>query len=353
MPNELPSIYFYIPQFDWPKGCIPENIDTCQPENFRLGAYSWTLQTYLRLKADGFPCKLTNTCPSEGIVFGGRSAFPDNFKPGSRLLMIVHQGDKTKHPYAQLHVVQNLQDRMLTHPVLLWPSYYMRHWPQPGLVPRNPERGDRFENIAYFGREENLASELKESTWREQLEAMGLNWHVVSNPDHWSDYSYVDAVIAVRSFKSSGYSWKPATKLYQTWHAGVPAILGCESAYQSERKSQLDYIEVRSLEDTIVALKQLRDDLNLRRAMIENGRVRAEETQLENLVVQWRNFFTNVAIPAYEQWCQASSLTQQRFLMLRYLAVKTKGMRQSMQKVKNAVGLRTRIHSVVSNIRGD
>ncbi|NES04757.1 MAG: glycosyltransferase [Okeania sp. SIO2F4] len=38
----------------------------------------------------------------------------------------------------------------------LWGSYFIPHWSQPGLIPRNPKRGDGFENIVFFGREQNL-----------------------------------------------------------------------------------------------------------------------------------------------------------------------------------------------------
>ncbi|MBD1942608.1 hypothetical protein H6F50_09610 [Coleofasciculus sp. FACHB-712] len=332
---------------------MPESLDTCPPEFFRLGMYSWTLQTYLRLKADGFPCELTGSCPTEGIIFAGRSAFPETMQPGTRQLMVVHQGDKTRHPYAQLHIVQNLQDEILVRALPLWESYYMRHWPQPGLIPRNPARGDRFENIAYFGREENLAPELRESSWQDQLNSLGLRWHIRSNPNSWQDYSEVDAILAVRKFaRQTDYDWKPATKLYQAWHAGVPAILGQESAYRSERKSQLDYLEVTTPEEAILALKRLQKDRELRRAMIENGRVCAQETQPEKLVAQWRTFLADVAVPAYDRWCTSSNLTRKIFLMRRDLAIKTKGMRKGLQRARNSVGIRTRIRSALAKARG-
>lgn len=353
MTDKLPPIYFYIPQADWPAEGISENIELWPQELFRLGKYSWTLQTYLRLKADGFLCELTGNCPTEGIVFAGRSAFPDNLQPSSRLLMIVHQGDKTRHPYAQIHIVQNPQDKMLVRSVALWESYFMRHWPQPGLIPRNPARGDRFENVAFFGREENLAPELREPSWQDQLTALGLHWHRVIHPERWNDYSYVDALVAVRKFAhQSGYDWKPATKLYQAWHAGIPAILGCESAYRAERKSELDYLEVTSLDELMVALWRLRNDKELRHAMVENGRVRAEETQPTRLVTQWRTFFTQIAVPAYDRWCNGSNLTRKIFVTRRDLAIKTQGMRKNLQKVRNHLGIHSRLRTIVSRVRG-
>jgi hypothetical protein len=39
-----------------------------------------------------------------------------------------------------------------------------------------------------------------------------------------------------------------AIKLYNCWHAGVPAVLGAESAFRANRRSDLDYLEVQSLD---------------------------------------------------------------------------------------------------------
>ena len=109
-------------------------------------------------------------------------------------------------------------------------------------------------------------------------------------------------------------------------HAGVPAILGCESAYQAERQSDLDYIEVNSVHEALNALKQLRDNKQLRQSMVKNGRKRAESTTPEQLFQRWRKFLIDVAIPEYDRWCQASKLTQQIYLARRYLVVKENGL---------------------------
>lgn len=219
-----------LPQYHLLVENLPESADIYW-EGFAYGVFSWTLQTYLRLQATGFPCKLVSSMPEEGIVLTHRDCLPDNLQPGSRLLIVCLQADRKRHPYAQLHIVQNAQAALKKSVTPLWDNYYIPHWFQPGLIPRHPERGDRFENIAFFGKEENLAPELKQPSWNEQLQALGLSWHIVSS-DKWNDYSYVDAVLAVRELNiQATYTSKPATKLYNAWQAGVPAILGCDSAF--------------------------------------------------------------------------------------------------------------------------
>ncbi|MGF1480784.1 MAG: glycosyltransferase [Cyanophyceae cyanobacterium] len=311
--TKLPPIYFYIPSSHWIE-TLPAADDNWQ--GFGLGVYAWTLQTYLRLRAEGFPCTLVQEFPEEGIVLAHRNSLRSHphFQPGRNLLLVCLKADVNSHPAALLHVVQNPLARAFG-------GYYMPHWTQPGLIPRHPERGDRFENIAFFGHADNLVAELQHPAWFEQLHRLGLNWQAILNRNHWNDYhsinncwndySTVDAVIAVRSFKHRRYVNKPATKLYNAWLAGVPAILGCESAYRAERRSELDYLEVSSLEGLITALQRLRDDTALRRAMAKNGQVRAQAVQPSSMTARWRNFLTKVAVPTYYRWCSQPDWIQQ------------------------------------------
>jgi hypothetical protein len=319
--NTLPPIYFYIPQADWQDSKMPETADTYWSGfggNITSGVYAWTIQTYLRLKENGFPCELTGILPTEGIVLAHRYSLPFHLRPGAKLLIVCLKADKDRHPYAQLHVVLNAEETKT-----LRDSYYMPHWPQPGLIPRDRERGDRFENIAYFGAEENLAPELKDPLWQEQINALGLRWHIVNEPELWHDFSYVDAILAVRCFKREYTSkLKPASKLYNSWLAGVPAILGWERGFQAERQSDLDYLEVTSVNEAIEALKRLRDDTELRTSIVENGKIRSSENTVDQLVNRWQNFILDVAVPAYDRWCNQSSFKQQITLSRRYLDIK-------------------------------
>lgn len=327
MSDKLPPIYFYVPQRHWPAN-LPEDPNLfgqwqAARGKSNLGIYDIPIQAYLHLKATGFPCELVPNLPEVGIVFAHRFWFHDHQQPGPKLLMVCIRGDRPRHPYAQLHIVQNPCQKNSAGFFSFWESYYIPHWRQSGLIAREQARGDRFENIAYFGYDVNLVPEMKSPDWEQKLESLGLAWHVVGEPSRWHDYSYVDAVLAMRRFgRQVDFSWKPATKLYQAWAAGVPAILGYESGFIAERKSELDYLEATSTDEIIAALKHLRDNPELRHAMIENGFMRARETEPEQLVMRWRKFITDIAIPTYERWCGASELTRQSFLKRRSLAVK-------------------------------
>lgn len=358
--KETPPIYFYIPQSQWYESNLPESVDTLAkiPQKyFRLGSYSWVLQTYLYLKTSGFPCQIVNSLPDEGIVFAYRTALPDDLKPGEKLLLICCQGDERRHPYAQIHIVQNPQQTsdkaMVFGDKYLLPgkTIFMPHWVQPGLISRNPQRGYIFKNSAFFGRETNLAEELRESAWENQISDLNLSWNLVKDPELWSDYSEVDAIVAVGGFNiSNSYHWKPATKLYGAWHANVPAILGFESAFRAERKSELDYLEVTSFENLVAAIKRLCENADLRKAMVENGQMRAQETQSESLIKRWYDLFIKTAIPAYENWSKSSSWTKQAFLMRCELSLQTRDMRKNIHKIRNSLGIRSHMRSLFSKV---
>ncbi len=317
--TDLPPIYFYIPESDW-RDDIPERPGIFW-DGFDKGIFIWTAQTYLYLKADGFPCELVKAIPHEGIVIAHRDSFPYELRPTEKVLMICIKPDRNPHPYAQLQIVQNRKDNSISKK-----SYYMPHWIQPGLIPRNPERGDCFENIGYFGVSHNLAPELKATSWSKQLEELGLSWEIMPQ-NRWHDYSNIDAVVAVRNFQKQDYTDKPATKLCNAWHAGVPAILGQESAFQSERKNEFDYFEVSSVDDAITVLKCLKEDPQLCQKVRENGKYRSQETTPQNTVKQWRNFLEYIAVPEYKLWCNLSSWRKYIYLQKCFFDVRLNGLK--------------------------
>jgi hypothetical protein len=176
--------------------------------------------------------------------------------------------------------------------------FHVSHWPQPGLIPRDPARGTGLLRVAYKGFDRNLHPTFREPRWRELLAARGIEWVVDSvefagdQTDHnqvqWNDFSTIDAVVAVRPCERHLYRSKPATKLYNAWHAGVPAILGPEHGYRELRRSPLDYLEVSSVAEAEQALVLLQEDHALYNAMVEHGRRRAAELSVEAICAQWR-----------------------------------------------------------------
>lgn len=312
-----PPIYFYLPQRDFPRD-LPASAKL-NWSGFGLGIYTWTIQTYLWLQADSFPCELVSSFPDEGIVLFHRDALRGQTQPllpKPKRLLINLKADRPSYPYAHLHVVQNPIEVSNN-------SYYLPHWPQPDLIPRQSQRGDRFETLAYFGHIQSLAPELQSSSWQQQLAQLGLCWRPIINhhltaddvaqiDSRWNDYSDIDVVVAVRSFNPhQTYPNKPATKLINAWLAGVPAVMGAESAYRAEGQANVNYLEVASPTQLLAALKQLKTSPALRRSLVSQGASAAQPFLPEQIAKRWRQFLVEVAIPAWYRWCEQPRWWQQ------------------------------------------
>lgn len=312
-----PEITFYLPQTH--SNPYPESIDSywswMQNQQIKYpGPESWILQTYLHLKAANFPCHLSQDLPESGIIVGHRYAFKANQKPNAQQLFICTRDDKFVHPYSQHHIVQNARQTKLFSVAPLWRSTYIPLWPQIGLVPRDRHRGDRFENLTYLGDPDCLAPELKDPTWAKNLSDLGIQWIVNGDTSTWSDYSTTDAVLAIRSFDQNPHHHKPASKLLNAWLAGVPAILGPESAYQNERQSPDDYLEATTVKSALEAIKRLKQDPALRSRIIAQGQRRAQEIQTEQMRDRWMRFLTGPATAQYHQWRRTPQWQQSAFL---------------------------------------
>jgi len=306
-------VYFYYPRII-PYALVPESegkYEKCQPGN-----YIWTVKTYGYLKQAGCECELTTQFPSDGIILTHRDFLPDDVIPARGQLLVCIVADTQRHPFAQVHVLQNPRDPMLTDMSQLWPAHFIPHWPETGLIPRSQARGDAFQNISYFGLLPRLAPQLQTAKWRMAMRGAGFNWNVVP-PERWNDYSDTDAVVAVRSFASVPYYRNPATKLYNAWIAHVPALLGQESAYQAERRNGLDYIECSSVNGTIAALMKLRSEPETRMAIAENGVARARDVSPSAITARWERFIHECAIPEWRHWTNLDSAVQREFMRKR------------------------------------
>ncbi|MEO1620240.1 MAG: glycosyltransferase [Cyanobacteria bacterium J06632_3] len=319
-------IYFFIPPALWPNE-MPSSPD----ENwagFGLGLYTWTIQTYLRLSNAGVNCQLTSNLPSEGIVLCHSNALRSVELPlAPKRFVICMKAEAPLSAIAPMHVVQNP-----TEASLAGDRYYIPHWPQPNLIPRDPARENRFENIAFFGHQASLAPELQSHAWQVALAERGLNGRAISNTNSWNnyatidtawnDYHNIDAIVAVRSFSAlrrivtRGFANKPATKLFNAWLSGVIPILGAESAYRETGKSGQDYIEVESFLGLLESLERLKANPDARQSFRAAGRNRAEAFTPEKIVTKWQIFLELVAIPAYVRWCDYTVSQQRQALLI-------------------------------------
>ncbi len=258
------------------------------------GRYHWVLQTYLYLKDAGLPVVLRNTMPPRGVIVTHFDCVDYGFRPTPEQYLVILLVDReVPHPRARLHVLHNPLQRLplgLSH-------RYMPPWPQIGLVPRDPARGDRFETLGYFGYPNNLHADIVADSFQRKIAELGMRMFVPP-PAAWHDFSDVDCVMAVRNFgREVSHLNKPSLKLLNAWLAGTPAILGHETAYIAEGQPGTGYLEATTPDELLAAIRLLRDDPARRRALVDHGNAAVREFSVERTIERWRDLLTKHVTP--------------------------------------------------------
>ena len=276
------------------------------------GPYNWTIQTFIYLSSNCFSCKLTASLPDEGIVIAHSDFVSNSFRPSSNTFIAEIKPDRSlRCKFANFVIVQNKHDPIVENPFVK--SAFVNYWPQPGLIARDPKRGARFKNICFMGNPKQFIQET--DALAHGISKLGLNWIMVPRK-MWNDYRQVDCVVAVRPpeprtpdvWDSAQFSLnrKPATKLYNAWMAGVPAILSPDIAFQDIKESELDFLEARDVPEILERIKLLVSNADLRRSIVENGKRRAKEFEVSKTVQRWIEILEQQIIPEYVRWSRSA-----------------------------------------------
>lgn len=279
-----------------------------------LSAQSWIYQTWLLLREAGVPCNLATQMPSQGIVIALNSSLEvcnewhSPIPRGVFFVDIVTQ--RFIHPAAHFHLVQNKKRARY-----LPDSFFVPHWPQPHLLPRNPERGDRFENAYFIGQDFQCHQDLFSCEWIQQVRRRAGLYVEMPPVQFWHDYRSADVVIALRNFGALHHFNKPATKLYNAWHAGTPFVGGKESGYRSEGEVGKNYLQANSAAEILTQLIRLKEDVTLRKKLVERGREASKRVSTEAILRCWK-FLVLEELPALaEAFYQQSPRQRRHFLM--------------------------------------
>ncbi|MCS0583394.1 hypothetical protein NX784_17525 [Massilia pinisoli] len=286
------SVTFFLPNAE-----LVEQIKIADPERdwrlFSTGVQVWIGQTYLRLKRAGYDVILSTRAPSRGTVVAHAdhvSKLLSERSLLSKLTIVSARADRPSQRNADIEVVQNRHSSDSER------AFHIQHWPQPGLIPRDPKRRTTIENVAFKGAAGEMATSFTDGLWELMMARLGVAWRVdaaqwtgndAQYVTNWNDYSDTDVVVAVRKDMTSSYTKKPASKLINAWLAGVPAVLGREEAYRELRRTELDYIEVTSAADAFRAIETLKNNPQLYDAMVRNGSERAAEVTAKVCTDAW------------------------------------------------------------------
>lgn len=311
------EIFFYLPKKyspseDWLQAWQEHRPLPLKDSGKAATAHAWIYQTWRLLTEAGINTSLVTELPTTGIVIALSGTLNSCFQPhptSSDFFLIDIVADALPHPGAAIHLVQNQ-----AHARRLPNSFFMPHWPQPALRPREKNRGTNFEKIAFFGDPHNLAPELLAPSWQERLKKDLSLELKLKKPDQWHDYSDVDAVIAVRDFSRRGQLHKPATKLYNAWLASVPFIGGNDSAYHSDGKSGIDYLLAHSPDQILQHLRRLKEDIGFRNFLIQNGNESGKKFNQVATLERWKNMIQKTLPLLSQEWKKKSSFHRHCYL---------------------------------------
>jgi hypothetical protein len=312
------------------------SLDDLAPR-IRMGREIWIIQAFYSMRQRGYEVSLSDRMQPDAINVVHRDDLQRIRTPIDAFLVTV-RADRDPAFVSQFEIVQNQWS--------IWSprDVYVPHWPQPGLVKRDPGRGTRVENIVFFGKEDHLARQFRSKAFREQLERRGMKLHLRS--DNWWDYSDADVVIAVREGEPFYLQIKPASKLVNAWLAGCPAILGREAGYREMRRSELDYMEAVSVEGVLGAVDRLRCQPELFQQMIENGRSRAAAHDYEAVASAWEDVLFDRIQPQYSRWReQRAAVVSRRVSRIFKLVRRRMWGTQAVQEPKNP------LHSFLYRLR--
>lgn len=279
------QVTFFLPERYFPDASAREawqqGKNAAEQSGKSASVLSWIYQTWQILHQAGQDVRLSHTMPDQGVVVALTGNLASDFRPPAGVYLLGIVADGMFHAGADRQILQNSAFARW-HPEF----EFMPHWPQPGLLPRDGERGDRFENIRFFGDAPNLSSEIMAPTFQKKLAALDLGFSCVS-AEHWHDYRSTDCALAIRSFDHHPHHRKPASKLYNAWLSEVPFIGGWDSAYAADGIPETNYLRCGSPEAVLRELCALRNHPARRHALVEAGRKAAESFTREAITRRW------------------------------------------------------------------
>jgi hypothetical protein len=264
------------------------------PERFVGGRNSWIAQTFVRLRgaieARGWAATAGPGFPPGAICIAHRDDVNHFALQAHASFLVVVRADRAPVEACDLAIVQNAI-AVERH------ERFLPLWPQPGMIPRDRERGPRIERMAYLGRTASAPAWFDDPEFRRALRARRVEFDVRDRD--WADYRDVDLALAVRHELRRVLAQKPATKLYNAWLAGVPALASPEPAYRELRRKAIDFIEMRDAGDVLRAIDILRANPGLYRAMASNGLARGAQFDVKATRARWMELLELEVVPRY------------------------------------------------------
>ena len=248
----------------------------------------WIVSTFLRLREAGLAVEIDSSPREDSINIVCMPRVLLGSLP-RRSVIVSIRADRAAQTWGDLSIVQNPLN--LDRPT----DWLIDHWPQPNIIPRRSERGDRVERVGVIGPVSSMAAEIRDPRFQARLNSMGFELVIRSDGRSWNDYSDLDVQLTYRVGPKALLRCKPATKIVQSWIARCPAITGMESCFRAVGRSGVDYLEATSAREIISSLQTLRNQPHFYRSLIECGSVRARSHDEAAVLRQWIAFLEGPA----------------------------------------------------------
>ncbi|TDK42282.1 glycosyltransferase [Antarcticimicrobium luteum] len=277
----------------------------------------WVLRSYYELRRAGYEVTLSDRPRADAVNIGDIYALGRTVR-GWTAFFVIPRGDGHEPELANFTLLQNAGSTS-TRPFATVPL-----WSQPGLIARDPDRGERIETVSFKGAAVNLDPAFQSDAFRAALAGEGVRLEIGVPSEGaggraWADYRETDLILAVRNLTEYDAARKPANKLVNAWWAEVPALLGPEPAFAEVGTSPEDYIEVRRPEDVIAAIRAFRQAPGSYAAMVERGREKRTAFSNARLVARWVEVLNGPIAAAFDRWQARSRLRRMLSVMKMFL----------------------------------
>ncbi|WP_083764113.1 glycosyltransferase [Syntrophobacter fumaroxidans] len=271
---------------------------------FNDGRYAWVLLTYYLMKKTGLKARISSSLSFEQInLTHVRTVSEMKVVPPCFLITCLADWT-TRVPFRHLDVVQN---QLQAGPSAVW----IPHWPQAGLLPRAHDRAE-VRRAGFLGRVDN---ETEFKRIGERLRVNGIDF-IVRGEETWNNFSDLDLSLSLRFMAPYRIRRKPPTKLINAWLAGVPFVALDEPAFEQIGCNGQDYLGVRTPEEVVEAIIALRENPELYRMLVENGRKKAVEYDWKATTQRWTELLEGPLRERYELWKRRPLFEAVRFRLL-------------------------------------
>ena len=266
---------------------------------FRGAASNWIIQTFLILKphliARGFDVRVSERFIPGEICICHRDDL-NKLSGAWNSFVVCARADRPAPLVANVVVLQNeLEVNRSSN------AFFIPHWPQPGLIPRNRSRGPLVESAAYFGHDWSIPEWLKSGGQLSQaLGASRISYHLQNKV--WNDYENVDIALAFRDEADVVLEQKPATKVTNAWLAGAIPIVYPEPEYARVVRHGINGFLAHSFHETVDWIKLLARSPEYVTTIQRAASDAAVAFSRDYIIDRWVGLLTQEVKPSYQVW---------------------------------------------------